>query len=490
MNRTLQTAIAALLICSSGSFLAFKMVTTPSFANESATAQPNEAPIDRRFQPIIDAIQTQMEAQTVPGVAVAIVHHGEIIFQQGFGVRSLETRDPVTPDTLFRIGSATKPFTVIALMQLVEAGRVDLDAPVVTYVPTFQVDPTITVRQLISHTAGLADLAVPYGRTDATALQDFVASLPPQSAIAPPGKVLSYSNPGFNVAGAIIERVTGESYARYIDENVFATLGMTRTTFQPTVALTYPLAVGYQPLATEMAPVRPTPDNAAEYPAGFAFSSVRDLTQFLQFLMQEGAVNGQPVLRADSVQAMKTPVLWNEPLKLGYGLGLFVAEEDGTTTIGHGGSIPGYTTALKIFPEQDLGLVLVANRSGFDPSAILDAVRQTLLNLPEPPQTPPLPLDVNALRAYAGNYGLANAMGDSIGTLEIALEQGSLKGRAPGQPEMELRPTRPDVFELWVAGQTVGEVAFLRDETGQVTFFTQGLRAFPRSESATAAQLD
>lgn len=266
-----------------------------------------------------------------------------------------------------------------------------------------------------------------------------------------------------------------------MDEQVFPKLGMTQTTFNPGVALTYPLAVGYQPSPKGLEIVRPTPDNAAQYPAGFAFSSVQDLSQLMLLLLQNGNLKGKSVLSGASMQAMKTPVLRNAPLNVGYGLGLFIAQEDGVTTIGHGGAINGYTTVLETFPEQKLGIVILANKSGFDPTPVLDTLRQSLLKLPKPNPKPPLKLDKAALMAYTGNYRLTNATGQSVGTLAIAPGQGNLKGKIAGQPDVELRPISPDLFEIRVGGQTVGNVAFLRDETGKVAFFSQGLRAYSRS---------
>lgn len=432
------------------------------------------------LQPLLDEIETQMQEQQVPGIAVAIVQNGTVAFQQGFGVRHTETNDSVTPHTLFRIGSTTKTLTTIGLLRLVEANQVDLDAPVVRYLPEFQVNPEITVRQVISHTSGLADWAAPYGRTDDTALRDAIARLTPEGVIAPPGEVLSYSNPGFNVAGRIIEVVSGQSYSDYMQEFVFTPLGMERTTFEPTVALTYPLAVGYQPGAEGLEAVRPTPDNAAEYPAGFIFSSVDDLSQLALFLLQDGQRDGEAILSPTSVQAMKTPVLTNDVMNIGYGLGLFVINEDGTPVIGHDGSIHGYTAILETFPEQDFGIVLLANKSGFNPEPILDVVKYSVLNLPESGDRPPIELNESALQAYAGRYRLITAGGTEPNTLTLTVEDDQLQGQVPGQPNVTLTPLRTDVFQLSVAGNTVGEVSFLRNDEGDVIYFSQGLRVFPK----------
>ncbi len=469
-------AIALFLLCTIRDIYGTKRLQ----AQAAEPGHPATLVHDTRTQQLISKIQAAMQGQNVHGLAVAIVQNGKVVFQQGFGVRETETNAPITSQTLFRIGSTTKPLTVIALMRLVEAGQLDLDAPVVTYLPQFKVNPNITVRQLLSHTAGLADAAEPFGRTDPAALRDSIARLNPQSAFTSPGTVFSYANPGFNTAGAILEAITKESYPRYMEEQLFPKLGMTRTLFNPSLALTYPVAIGHQPTPKGMEVVRPTPNNAAEAPAGLAYSSAQDLSKLLILLLQNGQVEGKSILSARSVQMMKTPVLGNPLLQFGYGLGLAISETDGVKMIGHGGEIPGYSTTLETFPDHNLGIVILTNRSGFDPTEILATVRQTWLNLPQPAQQPRVQLDEQALKAYVGQYRLSTATNPSVGTLTVALGKGRLTAKVEGQPDVELVPLRPNVFELYVPGQPVRPVTFLRDQTGRVVFFVQGLRAFAR----------
>jgi CubicO group peptidase (beta-lactamase class C family) len=471
--------LTLLLLCTIGSLLSAKYL-------QAQVSEPDHAANtlrDTRSQKLISMIQAEMQGQNVHGMAVAIVQNGKVVFQQGFGVRDTETKAPITPQTLFRIGSTTKPLTVIALMRLVEAGQLDLDAPVINYLPQFKVNPKITVRQLLSHTAGLADAAEPFGRTDPAALRESIERLNPQSAFTSPGTVFSYANPGFNTAGAILEAITGEFYPRYMEEQIFPILGMTRTLFNPSLALTYPVAIGHQPTSKGMEVVRPTPDNAAEAPAGLAYSSAQDLSKLLLFLLQNGQVQGKSILSTRSVQMMKNPVLGHPPLKLSYGLGLAISERDGVRMIGHGGEITGFSTTLETFPEYNLGIVILTNRSGFDPTTILATVRQAWLNLPEPVKQPPIQLDEQALKAYVGQYRLSTATNPSVGTLTVSLEKGKLNAKVEGQPTVELVPLSPNVFELYVPEQPLRPVTFLRDKTGRVVFFVQGLRAFARLKS-------
>ncbi|MBD2078495.1 serine hydrolase [Leptolyngbya sp. FACHB-17] len=460
------------------------LTTIFGFFNVSATAiaapQISRPITDSKFQPVVRAIEAQMKAQDVPGLAVAIVQNGKVTFQRGFGVRNTETKDPVTPTTLFRIGSTTKPLTVIGVMQLVEAGKVKLDEPVANYVPEFKVNSKITVRHILSHSSGLADGGNPYGRIDAAALKDYVTSLTSKSAFAPPGTVLSYSNPAFSVAGRLIERVSGMNYATYMDKNVFPALGMSRTTLLPNIALTYPLAVGYQPGNAGLETVRPNPDNVVEYPAGFVFSSVEDLSRLALFLLQDGKLNGKTILSTSSMQAMKTPVLDLASLNVSYGLGLIVEPKNNNiTNIGHDGSINGYSAALQTIPSKKFGVVILANKIGFNSTPILEAATQSLLQTPKPNPTLPIKLKEAALKAYTGNYAVPGITG-RLGNLSVVVEQGKLKSKFAGQPDLELRSLRPDTFQVFLGNTQLGDATFLRDKTGKITFLNYGLRAYPR----------
>lgn len=449
------------------------LLAVPAAAQESGTD----------FAPLVEFIEAQMQVQNVPGLAVAVMNQGEVLFAEGFGVRSIESKDPVTPATLFRIGSTTKPLTVVAMLRLVEAGQVDLDAPVVTYVPEFAVSDAITVRHLISHTSGLKDAATPYGRTDPDALTDYVASFTTDSAFAPPGIVLSYSNPAFDTAGLVIERASGQPYADYMAEQVFPLLKMPHTTLYPNVAITYPLAVGHRLSQSGIEVVRPNPDNAAEYPAGFVFSSVNDLANLARMLLQAGELDDRQILSADTVQMMQTPVLEIEPGRTGYGLGLFTGAWRGERRVGHGGAINGYTASFDVLPDHDLGIVLLANMAGFNPEPINEFVFDLLLDVPEPPQEAAPELGPDALQAYAGDYRQTRIDGAVVVTIRIALDdRNRLIALSPDAPPIELRPLRADVFSMFISGvlRPVGEVTFVRDADGQVQFASTGFRAIPR----------
>lgn len=173
-------------------------------------------------------IVSQMQTHQVPGLAWALVEGEKIVYARGFGVTSVEAGGvPVTPQTLFRIGSITKPITGTLIMRLVEAGKLELDALAKSYVPglTFS-DPSaanrITCRMLLSHTAGLPTSHEPFGRRDPAGLGDYIRDqLPRYEMIAPPGMVYSYSNPGIRLLGYIAEVVCGEPYTQLMQQHIF-----------------------------------------------------------------------------------------------------------------------------------------------------------------------------------------------------------------------------------------------------------------------------
>ena len=436
------------------------------------------------FAPLAATIEAEMAAQQVPGLAVGVLHNGEMIFSQGFGVADVTTNRPVTPATSFRIGSITKPLTAIGLMQLVEAGQVDLDQPVVSYVPEFIVNDQITVRQLLSHSSGLGDAAIPYGRTDAAALQDYVASLVPASAFAPPGTLFSYSNPGFNILGRMIETVSGMPYADYMTTEVFPALGMTQTTFTRDIAIANGLALGYYPGRNAPEAVERDPDNGAEYPSGFAFSTVEDLARVAKVLLDDGSLDGQQVLQPETVQAMQTPVIRVKPLEMGYGLGLVIRSQAGETVIGHNGNINGYSASLELIPSQELAVIVLANRNNFETTRITQAAFELFLGEIEAPPAVAIEVDEATLASYAGRYVMSSAFPEEPSeVVTVAVQEGSLTASLP-DVTFELRPVAPDLFALYVPGvaEPLTQLAFVRNELGAIQYMSFTMHALIRME--------
>ncbi len=339
-------------------------------------------------------IEAQMKAARIPGFALAIVKDQEVVYAKGFGVTSVEDGGlPVTPQTLFRIGSTTKPLTGTAVMRLVEDGKLNLDRPVREYVDwlTFSEEGAIdrvTLRMLMSHTAGLPTAAEHFGPRDPGGLAARIREeIPTYPLIAPPGKLFSYSNPGVNLVGYIAEVVSGKPYAELMQELVFDQLEMKRTTFDPTVAMTYPLAQSHD--LNEDGTLRTQhrfAENTAGYPSGFALSTVLDLSNFAIMQMNSGRFHDKQVLSPESVAEMhKIQVDLYTTTGTGYGLTFGNDTYKGISLVEHNGAISSFGSQFVMIPNAGVAIVILFNRTtpDFAAETIVHRILDQLLDLPE-----------------------------------------------------------------------------------------------------------
>lgn len=382
-----------------------------------------------------------------PGMAVALVKGDRVVFAKGFGVSSLETREPVTTDTLFRVGSTTKTFTAAALVRLAEEGKVNLEAPIQRYVAGLP--PwlgRITAHQLLSHTGGLKDEPADFGPHDESQLATAIRSWKEDYLLLEPGRAFSYSNPGFALAGLLLQEIEGKPYREAIGERLLKPLGMSRSTFLPTVAMTYPLAQGHEPGRDgALSVVRPYSDDASKWPNGFLFTSAAELARFATALLNEGMLEGVQVLSRSVIRSLETShteVL--SPLpdmgRARYGYGFFLHEEAGLDVVEHSGAMPGFISTFKLVPEERIAVILLVNRTAMLPKTTAMAL-EILSGRSAPPEAPAtpaaLPMGEAEMASYVGKY--ANRW-----TEEILIQDGKLfLKRGPGLwPVTKLGPTR------------------------------------------------
>ncbi|HLX39356.1 MAG TPA: serine hydrolase domain-containing protein, partial [Ktedonobacteraceae bacterium] len=341
-------------------------------------------------------IQQRMQTQKVPGLALAVVKDEEIIYARGFGVTSMEADSalPVTPKTLFLIGSTAKPLTGTAIMQLVQASKLDLDLPVHTYVDWLRfhledAEKRITLRMLMSHTAGLHSSVDAFGRRDLGALAAYVhEEIPQRLFVAPPGKVYFYSNDGLIVAGYIAEVVSGQYFPSLMQQLVFDPLEMSRTTYDTTVAMTYPLAQEHDWLEDGTVRVlHRFVDNMAGSPAGPApMSTVLDLANFAILHLNQGKFHGKQILSSESVKAMHTPqVAFHTVNDAGYGLTFRMEMYKGKHLLWHNGLARATTSIFCLVPEERIGITMLFNGlfASFGAPGIVYSLIDQLLGLPE-----------------------------------------------------------------------------------------------------------
>jgi CubicO group peptidase (beta-lactamase class C family) len=409
------------------------------------------------FSTLDAVVQQELKDVGVPGAAVAIVSGGRVIYAKGYGLANVETNAAMTPDLLFRLGSTTKMFTAAALAALADKGAVDLRKPVGEYIKGLH--PAIgrvTGHQLLSHTSGILDEAPMYGSHDETVLTKNVLSWKEDRFFTEPGKIYSYSNPGYWLAGALIEAVSGRLYADLMHESLFAPLGMTRTTLRPTVAMTYPLAQGHDVVDGKAVVVRPFANNAASWPAGSIFSSVDDLARFVMAFVGGGRVDGKPAIPPAVITMISTPSAKIPGSESEYGYGLNVGNYRGVRLIQHGGSRSGYGSMIRIVPERQFGLIVLANRSGASLPRTAQKAMDLVLSLPAPTTDAagvPAPLTDKEMSAYAGVYSQGPRK------MEIVKKDGKLLLKQ-GSREVEMRRTAahqfaPGLFFVTAADGTI-----------------------------------
>ena len=309
---------------------------------------------DTSIENFIDA---EMPASGVPGLAYATVADDHIGPVGARGVVKSGTDDDVTPDTPFVIGSVSKSFTALAVMQLVEAGEVDLDGEVSQYLDEFAGQPAgdVTIRQLLSHTSGFSTLQGNASHADATSGQDALEARVDQVAqLTPayePDERWEYSNTNYQVLGRLIEVVSGQDYQTYVAANILEPVGMSDS-FVADGEVYESMATGHRPWFFTK---RPLPDNTtdrATAPQGGIIASANDVARYMRMMM-----NGEDdVLSADGKAMMMRPASAASPF---YGLGWFIDSDNGT--VWHSGSVPGIETLATMAPAADEAVVVLVN---------------------------------------------------------------------------------------------------------------------------------
>jgi CubicO group peptidase (beta-lactamase class C family) len=304
------------------------------------------------YEKDLDAVLQEIVTRwSIPGLAVGIVEDDVVVYAKGFGVQSLETQTPVTLDSIFCIASVSKCFAATAVVQLAERGKINLDAPLVQYLPYFQMDDEryrqITIRQMLSHTSGMPDIdeseydeMVAHPEWDDGAAERFVRGLSNRKLIANPGERFSYSNIAYNVMGDMITKVSGKSFETYMVEQILIPSGMPNSTFLLTDVPPDYLAVPH--LRTPEMNVNPIyPYHRADAPASFLHATILDMCHWGITCLNRGNYLGQSILSPASYDIMWTPVAeWGYPRPGIYedmGLGWTLGHFKDAKTVSHGG---------------------------------------------------------------------------------------------------------------------------------------------------------
>ena len=350
--------------------------------------------VEARVPPFVQGV---VESFGVAGLAVGIVKGDELIYAQGFGVRSLETGEPVTPRSLFHLASISKPFVATALVQLVEAGKLELDAPVVAYLPYFSLNderaPRITVQQMLSHVSGIPD-PQEYDwhqpETDEGALERYVRSLASETLIAAPGEKHAYSNAAFEVLGDVIAKVSGQTFEDYVKTHILEPLEMHDSTFllsEVSPALATTPHFGMPPTTLSDA----YPYHRAHAPSSTLHSSVVDMSHWAIAHLHRGRFKDRQILQPSSYELLWHPYVrtgdegWNEAVGLSWFFGTFRDRR----VISHGGSDPGFNAEFVMVPDEAIAVIVMGNANNPAVWTVADGVLDIVFGLePQAPKPP------------------------------------------------------------------------------------------------------
>jgi CubicO group peptidase (beta-lactamase class C family) len=393
------------------------------------------------------------------GCAALVAKNGQIIYNKAFGMANLELNVPMQPDMIFRIGSITKQFTAVAILQLMEQGKLSLQDDITKFIPDYPTQAyTITIENLLTHTSGIKSY---------TSISDYFKNvrkdMKPEEIIDmfknqpmefAPGTKWNYNNSGFFLLGYIIEKITGKTYAEYIQENFFTPLGMTSSCYGSDTRIIKNRASGYQQ-------GNDGPENSdycsmtQPYSAGAIMSTVGDLYKWHQ------AVHSYKLVKKETIDKAFTEYKLANGEGTGYGYGWFLSQLQGSPTIEHGGGIYGYLTSSIYLPEEDVFVALFSNSTGKAPE--FTALNMAAMAIGKPLNTNEITLDEATLDQYVGIY--ANDRGREV---TITREGLQLSANLSGAGSRKLIPSEKDKF---LVKDAFMYATFRRDDNGKVVSF-------------------
>lgn len=419
-------------------------------------------------------LEGQIAYRELPGVVVGVVHDQELVWSHALGFADREGKRPVTPDTPFRMASHSKLFTAVAIMQLREAGKLRLDDPVSQHLPWFKMkpaeadDPPLRVEELLTHISGLPREAGPHWSEkefpDAAGVRRYVEQ---QQSALPPESRWKYSNLAYTLAGMIVEAVSGEKWAAYLEKHILRPLSMADTSVDKDVP---GLAVGYGRRMPDGSRKRmPFVDSRAMAPATGVTSTLRDMAKFVSLQFRKGRAGGAQILSTASLREMHRVRVMENDWQRGYAIGFAVNREKEKVYVGHGGSYFGYKTHTLIQLDDKVGVIVLTNGDDSVPSdlakhlmqSVGEAVAKAAAASPEPEWDP-------AWSRFAGLY--RGDFGDvHVVELNRRLVTIDPTGREPG-PQNRLIPVGGGRFRMDAptGGSAIGEVVRFEERDGRV----------------------
>lgn len=420
----------------------------------------------------------QLQRDDVAGATISIVQNGRPLILKGYGYADWKKKiavDPVT--TTFRPGSISKLFTYTAMMQLVEQGKLNLDANVEQYLdfkikpgPSGIGDAPITLRNLATHTAGFEDGLHDFGSDKSGSLpvdvRTFLIRNQPRR-FAAPGKALAYSNYGITLIGYIVQRVSGEPFVDYVQRHIFTPLGMKHSTFQQPLPAGFIATKGYNKTSEEDTGF----EGVTEVPAGGLSSTAADMSIFGQMLLGNGSYNNVQILRPSSIALLFTPQFKVAPAVTPWDLGFYDDDRNGLRFIGHGGDLLACHSQFWVQPTHGLAFFISYNSAGAAKSA-----RQELFNafvdryFPDPATTHPAYIKLSAadLAPYTGHFLSSRRADSTILRVANAFEQAKVSATKDGNLQIStLQDFRGQPIDL----HPIGDDSFYDDINQRAVHF-------------------
>ena len=408
----------------------------------SETPTANGAAAASSFAEIESFVKDEMAAQRIPGLALGIVEGDRIAYMRGFGTAD-DSGAEVTPQTPFIIGSVAKSFTALAIMQLVEAKRVELDAPVQRYVPWFRVaseraSAEISVRHLLNHTSGLSTKTGRSfqgdGDTSATALEQAVRKLESAALTAPVGSKYQYSTINFSVLGLIVQTVSGQSYEDYVEKRIFDPLQMWNSYTSEAAAQPHGLATGHnywfgRSRAADL------PYNRGLVPAGYLIASAEDMTHYLISQLNSGRYDGTAVLSSAGIEELQRPAVPTPEEDTSYAMGWFVGPRNDIPAIHHQGETFNFHSNVVLTPQSKRGVIVLMNaEDSLDlfVSGRMGTLADGVTSLLEGREPPSPPSNLPIFIVYALLFALLVLQARGIAKSAVALRRGDIQPRRLG----------------------------------------------------------
>jgi CubicO group peptidase (beta-lactamase class C family) len=440
------------------------LLAIPVLASALASAARPVAPVEA-----IDAMLAGAIPADGPGAAVIAVKDGKTVFRKAYGMADLELGVPLSPDSVFRLGSITKQFTAVAVLMLAEEGKLSLSDPITKLLPDYPTQGhVITVEHLLNHTSGIRSYTGIPGymnariRADLTT-QELVDAFKAEPMDFAPGERWQYNNSGYVLLGAVIEKASGKTYADFVAERIFRPLGMKATAYGDDGPILPKRASGYSRDGETVVNARYL-SMTQPHAAGALVSTVDDLAAW------DAALYTERLVKKASLEKAWTPAVTRDGKPTRYGYGWAVSTLRGSPALEHGGGIFGFSTYAIRLPGEKVYVAVLANTDGpkADPGMLGKRIAALLIGKPFPAQVP-VPVDPKVLSRFTGVYRF-----DPQTTRTVTVEGGKIYSQRSGGPRLEVKPTSER--EFFFEG-SLTRLAFVAGPDGRATealFYPEG----------------